>query len=42
MVENMEKVHGGVFVDVFRLFGVDEVPCATEVGVGYVDGGIKV
>jgi hypothetical protein len=42
MVEDMKKVHCSIFIDVFRLFGIDEVPCSSDISIGYVDGGIEV
>jgi hypothetical protein len=42
MIQDMQKVHRGIFVDVFGLFGVDQVPCATDICIGDIDGGVKI
>ena len=42
MVQNVQKIHCGIFADVFGPFGVDEVPGAAEVTVGNVNRGVKV
>jgi hypothetical protein len=42
MIEDMKKVHGGIFIDVFGLFGINKVPSSSDIGIGNIDGGIKV
>ena len=42
MIQDMQKVHGCIFVDIVGLFWVDKVPGATDVCVGDIDGGIKI
>jgi hypothetical protein len=42
IVEDMQKVHGRIFVDILGLLGVDEIPGPPDIGVRDVDGGVKV
>jgi hypothetical protein len=42
IIEDMQKVHGRIFVDVFGLVGVDEIPGSLDIGIRNVDGGVKV
>jgi len=41
IVENMQEIHCCVFVDVFCLLRVDEVPGTPDIGIGNVDGRVK-
>ena len=42
MIQDMQKVHGCIFIDIVRLFWIDKVPGATDVCVGDIDGGIEI
>jgi len=42
IVEDMQEIHCCVFVNVFGLLRVDEIPGTPDIDVGNVDGGVKV
>jgi hypothetical protein len=42
MVQDMQKVHCCISIDIVGLFRVDKVPGATDVYVGDIDGGIEI
>jgi len=42
MIQNMEKVHRGVFSYILGLFLIYEIPCTTEVGIWYIYRGVEI